>query len=112
MPRLPDPGIYGASILGVTQGFSAFVAFLPSLADIRKSSLADIDMAADVRMGEVAACAVTIGIGVVSSSLTGSPVPALTAVLVSFLLVFMYESTLKAERPFEPKGLDNAKSAT
>jgi hypothetical protein len=101
---LPDPAIYGASILGVTQGFSAFIAFMPKLSEIRKASGTDIDMTADVRMAEVASCVITIGVGVVSSSLTGSPTPAIVAVLVSLVLVAMYESTLNMERPFEPKG--------
>jgi hypothetical protein len=52
-------------------------------------------------MGEIAATALTLGVGVIASSLTGSSVPAITALLVSALLVALYESTLRMDRPME-----------
>lgn len=98
-----DPSVIGPATLGVTQGISAFTTFLPKLSDVRKAGPTDIDIAADVRLGEVAAVTLTIGIGVITSSLTGSPVPAYTALLMCLVLVCLYESTLRADRPFEPK---------
>jgi hypothetical protein len=101
-----DPGILGPATLAISSGVSAFQSFLPKLSEIRKASPSDDpSFAADVRMGEVAAVAVTVGVGAVASSLTGSPTPAVVAVVIAVGLVVMYESTLNADRPMEPKGL-------
>jgi hypothetical protein len=98
------PELIGPATLAVSQGISAFTTFLPSISDIRKANPGeDVSMAADVRLGEVAAVALTVGVGAVASSLTGSPVPVVVAVTVSVLMVCMYEATLRADRPMEPK---------
>lgn len=97
-----DPSLIGPSTLAISQAVTAFNSFLPKLADIRKSHpTEDPAFAADVRMGEVAAVALTVGVGAVASSLTGSPVPTVVAVVVAVGLVLMYESTLRADRPME-----------
>lgn len=100
---LPNPEMFGPATLSITQGISAFTTFLPSLSDVRKADPTDVSFAADVRMGEVAAVTLTVGIGVIASSLTGSPIPAGTAVLICLVLVMVYENALKRDRPFEPK---------
>jgi hypothetical protein len=102
MPVAPE--LIGPATLGVTQGITAFTTFLPKLSDVRKANPeTDTDTAADVRLGEIAAVTLTIGIGVITSSLTGSPIPAYTAVFMCLILVCLYESTLRADRPLEPK---------
>lgn len=102
---LPNPDIFGPATLAVTQGVSSFNTFLPKFSDVRKNHPAtNPDFAADVRMGEVAAVTLTIGVGVIASSLTGSPVPVATAAITCLILVMLYESTLRADAPFEPKG--------
>lgn len=99
-----DAALFGPATLAVSQGVSAFVAFLPKFTDVRKMSPENNpDFAADVRMGELAAGTVTMGVGLIASSLTGSPVPAWTALVVVLILVALYESTLRADRPMEPK---------
>lgn len=100
---LPNPEMFGPAMLGVTQGITAFTTLIPPLADIRKADPSDASFAADVRMGEVGAVTLTLGIGVISSSLTGSPIPAGTAVLMCAILLCVYESALKGDRPFEAK---------
>jgi hypothetical protein len=99
------PGeLIGPATLAMSQGISAFMTFLPSLAEVRKADpVHDVSMAADVHMGEVAAITLTVGVGAVASSLTGSPVPVMVAVVVSILMLCLYESTLRADRPMEPK---------
>lgn len=99
-----DPSLIGPATLAITQGIGAFNTFLPKLSDIRKADPAhDPDFAADVRVGEMAAVALTVSVGAIVSSLTGSPVPAVIAVLISLGLVVMYETTLNATRPMEAK---------
>ncbi len=98
-----DANIIGPATLSIGQGLSTFNSFLPKLSEVRRASISDNpDMAADVRLGEVAAGAVTVGIGVIASGLTQSNIPVITAVIVTLLLVIIYESTLRATRPFEP----------
>jgi hypothetical protein len=100
---LQNPEVFGPAMLGVTQGITAFTTLIPPLADIRKADPTDTSFAADVRMGEVAAVAMTMGVGVISSSLTGSAVPAGTAVLMCLVLLCVYETALRGDRPFEAK---------
>lgn len=100
------PDITGTALLSVTQGISAFGAFLPKISEVRRADpVNNPDVAADIRMGEVAAATLTLGIGVIASSLTGSAVPVYTALLMATILVCLYESTLRAHRPFESKTL-------
>lgn len=92
-----DPGLIGPSTLALTQAVGSFNAFLPKLADIRKAHPdQDPSFTNDVRTGEVAAVALTVGVGAVVSSLTGSPVPTVVAVVAAVGLVLMYETTLRA----------------
>lgn len=101
-----DPGIIGVALTTVTQGATQFHSFLPPLRDVRRADpVNDPQTAADVRIGEVAAVTLTVGIGVIASSLTGSNVPAVTAVVMCAVLVCLYESTLRADRPLEPKSV-------
>lgn len=94
--------IFGPAMLGVTTGIQAFQGLLPRISDIRRADPQNNpDVAADVRLGEVAGVTLTMGIGIIASSLTGSSIPAFTALLMCLILVCIYESTLRADRPFE-----------
>lgn len=93
----------GTAALAITQGVAAFNSFLPPLSEVRKGSVDNPEFAGDVRMGEIAACALTVGVGTIVSSLTGDPVPVYVAVVVSIGLVIMYETTLRKDRPMEAK---------
>ena len=96
-----DPNVIGPSTLAITQAISAFNTFLPPLSDVRKHDTTDTEFAADVRLGEIAATALTIGVGAVVTALTGSNVPVLIAALLAGGLVWLYESTLRIVRPLE-----------
>lgn len=94
--------MFGPTALAVTQGVTAFSIFLPKISEVRRNTPEhNPDFAADVRMGEVAAATLTLGIGAIASSLTGSPLPAIVGVITTFVLVAIYESTLRADRPLE-----------
>lgn len=100
---MPDPNMLGPAMLGVTQSISSVGTFLPKLTDVRKADPSDTTFAADVRLGEIAMATVTLGVGIIASSLTGSPVPTWTAVLMCGILIILYEAALRGDRPFEPK---------
>lgn len=81
------------SLLAVTSGVGFFTSLLPSLADVRKAT-GDADMINDVRLGEAAALGLTIAVGLMASSFTDSPVPAMIAIGASLGMVVMYENVL------------------
>ena len=94
--------LFGPAMLSVTTSVQAFYTLLPKLSEVRKADpVANPDIAADVRMGEVGAVALTLGVGAIASSLTQSPLPAITGVAMALVLVGIYETALKSHRPFE-----------
>lgn len=96
--------IIGPASLAVSQGFSAFQFFLPKLSEVRRANVdTNPDIVGDVRLGEVAAFTLTLGVGAIVSSLTGSAVPAFVALLIGAMLVFVYEAALRGDKPLNPK---------
>lgn len=91
-----DPHIIGPATLSMTQSLSLFDAFLPSFRDISKADPGDIGIVRDVRMGELAAVLMTLGIGGMTSALTGSSVPAVVALVTCGGLVLLYETALRS----------------
>lgn len=106
-----DSNVIGPATLAMTQTVGLFQFFLPRLSDVRKADAArDATIVGDVRMGEVGATALCLGIGAMVSSLTGSSVPVVVSLLTALILIALYESVLQADRPMEPRrlGVHNA----
>lgn len=94
--------LFGPAMLSVTTGVQAFQSLLPKLSEVRKADpVQNPDIAADVRMGEVGAATLTMGVGLIASSLTKSPLPAVTGLIMTFILIAVYESALRSNKPFE-----------
>lgn len=92
-----DPTTVGPAITAMSTGLGTFGSFMPRLSDVRKADpRTDTATAADVRHGELMAVGVTVGVGVIISSLTKSAVPTYVAVAVALGLVLMYEHTLRS----------------
>lgn len=100
---MPNPNMFGPASMVLGQTISSFTTFLPPLAEVRKAGPDDADIAGDVRLGEIAASAVAIGVGAIASSLLGDPTPTLIAALVAFALILVYETALRGNRPMDPK---------
>lgn len=101
-----DPNLIGPTTLAISQAVGAFNTFLPSISEIRKNDpVANPEFAADVRVGEVAAVTITLGVGAIVSSLTGSSAPTVVALVACLGLIVLYETTLRAERPLESKAV-------
>lgn len=97
---MTDPSIIGPASLALTQGIGAFTAFLPRLGEVRKADAkTDHEMVAEVRTGEIAAVALTVGVGAVASYLTKSNTPVTVSVVVAIGLVILYETTLRRDTP-------------
>lgn len=101
----------GPASLALSSSISSFQFFLPRLSDVRKADMNDGDMVGDVRLGEVAAIAVCTAVGAIGSSLSGSVVPMVVAGIVSVVLVCVYETALRKDRPGNPKPLQRSQDA-
>lgn len=93
---MANPDAVGPASISIGTATSAFMGFLPKFSDVRRADPGDEGMAKDIRLGQVAACSVAIGTGVIVSSLTGSPVAAVVSVLMSLILVWCYQNARKA----------------
>lgn len=99
---MADGAAVGMATLALTQGFTQFNIMLPKISDIRKASVTDDpSLTADIRVGEIAAFAGTMAVGIMVSSLTGSPIPAYVSLVTAVFLIALYESVLRADRPME-----------
>ena len=99
----------GPATLALSQTIGAFQFFLPHLSEVRKHTPEDDpSLAGDVRLGEVAACALAMGVGIITSSLTGSPVPLYASLVMCGVLIAVYETSLRKDHPLEPRGLSHA----
>lgn len=99
--------VFGPAALAAGQTLSSFTTFLPRLSEVRKANAdQDSGMVGDVRLGEVAACAIALGIGVIASSLSKSPIPMYAAAFMAVILICVYESALRGNSLFEPKAVE------
>ena len=93
---IPNEAI-GPTTLAITIGIGTFKDFLPPISDVRaKSATADPGFASDVRMGEVAAMAMLVGVGAIASYIAGDKHPLIIALVTGSFLVCMYESILRS----------------
>lgn len=98
---------FGPAAMAVGQTVGGFSTFLPRLSEVRKAMPNDPDMVGDVRLGEVAAVSLSLGVGAITAALTKSPIPVYAALFMSVMLVVIYECALNGTRLFEP-GSKNA----
>ncbi len=87
--------VASSTLLVVTASLTAFTSLLPQFSEVRKAT-GQADLTNDVRMGEIAAFGLVVGIGLTATSLTKSPVPAMVGIISAVALVVMYESVLSA----------------
>jgi hypothetical protein len=93
---MPDPQAVGMATLCMTQSMALFSQFLPRFQEISTADPAkDEGMVRDVRMGELAAVLTTLGIGGMTSALSGSSTPAVVAAITAGGLILLYEYALQ-----------------
>lgn len=96
----------GPASLALSQTVMAFQSFLPSFADVRKADpITNPDVVGDVRMGEIAAMSLAMGVGVIMSGLTQSPIPIVVTAVVAIVLLCLYETALNGDRPGNPRAI-------
>lgn len=95
-----DPSALSASTLSLGQTVVAYQFFMPRLADVRRADPTDTDMRTDVLLGQVAAGALTIAVGVMLSYLAGSGIPVFVSVVIAVVIAacYQYALTVRGER--------------
>jgi hypothetical protein len=83
-----------ASSVSVGQTVAAYQFFLPPLREVRQADPTDSTMRGDVFLGQVAAGALSIGVGVSFSLLTGSYIPVWVAGFTALIIAGMYHKAL------------------
>lgn len=95
--------VTGAATIAASQSFTAFYTLMPKLSDVRKADASiNPDIVGDVRLGEVAAFTLSMGVGAIVSSLTGSPVPAVVSLIVALTMICIYETAMRGDRVLNP----------
>ena len=91
---MAEPNTIGLSVLALTQAVTIYHQFLPPLTEIRKTDRSDRTGVLDVRIGEAASAALTIGIGAILSGMTRQKQPLMISVTAALILVGIYEYVL------------------
>lgn len=86
---------FGTAALAITQTVVSFTAFLPNFTEIGRADKEQI--AGEVRLGETAATVIALSIGGLLAWLTRSNIPFFIAVLMTAILVAMYETALRKD---------------
>jgi hypothetical protein len=87
--------IASATLMGITTSVGLYTAFLPKITEIRNTSPVSSEADA-IRLGELAAGALTIGVGLTASSMTRSPYPFVLSIVAALAMVCMYETVLNS----------------
>lgn len=94
---MANPEMLGPATLTLGQGLGMFQSFMPKFTDIAHHPYgSDPGFERDCRMAETAASLVTLGVGILVSQMTGSPVPATISVVVVVSLLALYEKALRS----------------
>lgn len=85
------------SSIAIGQTVSAYQFFLPPLREVRQAGPDDQTMCRDVYVGQVAAGAVSIGVGMMLSFLTGSKLPAFISLFIALIIAGIYHYTMRSQ---------------
>jgi hypothetical protein len=81
--------------IAIGQTITAYQLFLPPLQEVRRADPAvNRAVVHDVYLGQAAAGAVSIGVGAMLASVTGSRFPVYTSVFIAFIIAASYHYAL------------------
>lgn len=89
-----DPNALSASTLSLGQTVVAYQFFMPRLSEVRRADPGDADMRTDVMLGQVAAGALTIAVGVMLGVLSGSRLPVVVSMVIALVIAACYHYAL------------------
>jgi hypothetical protein len=80
-----------AASVAIGQTVAAYSFFLPRLPDVREAPRDDTTMVNNVRLGQVAAGAVSMTVAGLLTWLTRSPIPVITTLVIAAVLAAVYQ---------------------
>lgn len=86
-----DPGAVSVGAIAIGQTVASYQFFLPRLADVRRAQVGDVDWHDDVVLGQAAAAAVSLSVGVLLAWMTGSAIPVLVTLFVAGVIAAFYQ---------------------
>ena len=92
-----NAGALAVSSIAIGQTVTAYQFFLPRLSEVREAGPNDVNMCRNVYMGQVAAAAVSVGVGTLLSVLTGSKIPVFTSVFIALIIAGIYHYAMRSE---------------
>lgn len=92
---MADATAVSAATISLGQTVTAYSFFLPRLQDVRRGDPLNPDVRADVILGQVAAGALSLAVGVLLSGMTGSPYPTYTALFIAAVIAITYQYALR-----------------
>lgn len=93
---MADASAVGAASISLGQTVVAYQFFLPRLSEVRRADPNDPLLSGDVYLGQVAAGAVSVSVGVMLSALTGSRVPLYTSLFMALVIGGLYHYALRS----------------
>ena len=92
-----EPGALQASTISIGQTVVAYQFFLPTLREVRKADPSDSQMRGDVMLGQIAAGAVSLGVGVLLGWMTGSKLPLVVSGFIALVIAGLYHYALNGQ---------------
>lgn len=92
---MADPGAVSVSAIAIGQTVVAYQFFLPRLQEVRRADPGDPGVRGDVLLGQVGAGAVSLAVGIMLASLSGSPVPVWATLFVAAIIAGVYHYAMK-----------------
>lgn len=96
-----DPNGVTASTIAIGQTVFSYSYFLPRLSEVRRADAGDPMMRGDVMLGQLAAGAVSVTVGMLLTWMTGSSLPVVTTLAIAVIIAVIYQYALTGTRVME-----------
>lgn len=96
-----DPNGVTASTIAIGQTVFSYSYFLPRLSEVRRADVGDPMMRGDVMLGQLAAGAVSVTVGMLLTWMTGSSLPVVTTLAIAVIIAVIYQYALTGTRVME-----------
>lgn len=98
---MADVAGISASTIAIGQTVFAYSYFLPRLQEVRRADQNDSMMRGDVLLGQLAAGAVSVTVGMLLTWMTGSSLPVMTTLAIAVIIAVIYQYALTGTRVME-----------
>lgn len=92
---MAEPGAVSVAAIAIGQTVVAYQFFMPSVSEVRRADAGDPGIRGDVLLGQIGAGGVSLAIGVMLASLSGSHIPVWATVFVAAIIAGVYHYAMK-----------------